>query len=350
MNPYDFVRIDWASGVERRPAAPLDRLRGINGRLLGTITALTPIFIPGQRGLSPKPFLRDGRGRAVLPGSSLKGLIRSLVETVGPGCWWLFDGKYKNPDGGLDHYEDKLPNEFKRCVRLDRLCVACRLFGMMSNREHLLGKVGFDDAVCVEERKHSPLYTPILDAPKPRHSVWYLSGAWVAGRKFYFHQSSVRAEREFRRAGSGFPLNQYITPLDAGSQFEFTASFNNLDDAAEWSTLLYALVLEEGVRHKMGYAKPAGLGSVHVELKEITIVDPAARYRGARTSSVTYTGEDLRAYLNDKTAVFVNNRASVTLEDLRRIWSWPPAAGVDYKYPGRFWFNENRRAGISETE
>lgn len=350
MNPYDFVRIDWSKTPDRRPAQRLDRFSGLAGRLSATLTALTPIFIPGQQGMSPTPFLRDGRGRAIIPGSSLKGLFRSLVETVAPGCWWLFDGKYKNPDGGFDHYEENLPREFRRCSSPDRLCPACRLFGMMSSREHLTGKVSLDDAVCVEEKRHASVYTPILDTPKPRHRAWYISGDRVAGRKYYFHQAIIRTERELKMAGNvGKPLNRYIMPLDAGTRFVFTADFHDVVESSEWPVLLYALALEDGVRHKVGYAKPAGLGSVSVELQELTLTDMSSRYRAGGARSITCTGEDLRAYLRDRTAAFVNDKSSVTLQDLRRIWGWPPATGVDFKYPGRFWFDENRQTPIRET-
>ena len=45
MNPYDFVRIEWDRGVERRPARHHDSFSGLSGRVEGTITALTPCFI-----------------------------------------------------------------------------------------------------------------------------------------------------------------------------------------------------------------------------------------------------------------------------------------------------------------
>lgn len=98
MNPYDFVRVDWQRPGERRPASPHDRFSGIHGRLGGTITTLTPLFIGGKSANEPQPFLRDKHGRHIIPGSSLKGLFRNLVETVGGGAWWFFgsDGRWGN--------------------------------------------------------------------------------------------------------------------------------------------------------------------------------------------------------------------------------------------------------------
>jgi CRISPR/Cas system CSM-associated protein Csm3 (group 7 of RAMP superfamily) len=348
MNPYDFVRIDWNKEPQRRQASTLDRFRGLSGRVTATVTALTPIFIPNKRGDSPEGFLRNGQGKAVIPGSSLKGLFRSLVETVGPGCWWLYDGKYKREEGVYDHYENNLPDSFKRCSNHQQLCVACRTFGMMSSRDHYAGKVGFDDAVCTDEKRHEPIYTPILENPKPRHRVWYLNGNKVAGRKFYFHQAFIRTEREIKRTRQK-QLNRHVIPLDTATRFEFTAHFESLNESDEWPLLLYAIALEQGMRHKVGYAKPAGLGSVQIELKEIFIKDPTARYRGAASPDRTYAGETLNSYLAEATKKFVTDRVSPTLQDLRRIWQWPPASGVEYRYPHREWFDDFPQASIAET-
>jgi len=349
MNPYDFVRIDWNKTPERRPASPHDHFTGLSGRMTGTIRALTPIFIPLKRGGSPKQFLRNSQGKAVIPGSSLKGLFRSLVETIGHGCWWLYDGKYKKDEGTYDHYENNLPEAFKRCPNHQQLCVACRTFGMMSSHDHFAGKVGFNDAVCTDEKRHEDIYTPVLANPKPRHRVWYLNGNKVAGRKFYFHQPIIRTERELKRTSHKM-LNEHIIPLDTGTQFEFTAHFENLNEADEWPLLLYAITLEKGMRHKIGYAKPAGLGSVQIELKEIVLRDPAARYRSLASSPArSYTSESLSSYLSERAQKFVADHASPTLQDLRRIWQWPPMHGVDYHYPYREWFDEFPQASIAET-
>lgn len=350
MNPYDFVRIDWNKTPERRPASPLDRFTGLSGRMTGTVTALAPIFIPYKRGGSPKGFLRNGQGKAVIPGSSLKGLFRSLVETIGPGCWWLYDGKYKKDEGMYDHYENNLPEVFKRCSNHQQLCIACRTFGMMSSHDHFAGKVGFNDAVCIDEKRHENIYTPILDNPKPRHRVWYLNGNKVAGRKFYFHQPIIKTEREQKKTRQNIQLNEHIIPLNKGSQFEFTAHFENLNETDEWPLLLYVIVLETDIRHKIGYAKPAGLGSVQIDLKEIVLRDPTARYRGSASSpSRSYTGEALSGYLSEHSQKFVADHSSLTLQDLRRIWRWPPTSGVEYRYPYREWFDEFPQASIAET-
>ncbi|NJN68116.1 MAG: hypothetical protein HC884_16095 [Chloroflexaceae bacterium] len=182
MNPYDFVRVEWKQPGRRAAALKADRFGGISGRLEGTITALTPILIRRKDKKSPDPFMVNGEGTEIIPGSSLKGLFRSLVETVGGGAWWFFGDKEAN-----------LPPAFRRPADPDHLDAACRMFGFLNGGQVLQGRVCFDDAVCTVRRDREAFYTCILSTPKPRHRVWYLDagGRYVAGRKFYFHAQEL---------------------------------------------------------------------------------------------------------------------------------------------------------------
>ncbi|MBU0496239.1 MAG: hypothetical protein KKA73_07130 [Chloroflexi bacterium] len=308
---------------------------------------MMPLFIPDRRNLAPKRFVTNAQGQPIIPGSSLKGLVRGLVETIGPGCWWLFDGTYER---GAADYRDKLPQEFQQCPRDGHLCVACRMFGLIRGGTLLLGHVGFEDAICEKPVAHDPIYTPILDAPKPHHTAWYLdsAGRQVAGRKFYFHSSEIRTSREIRRSRRGVELNQHITPIGPDSVFTFSGWFDNLAQD-ELALLLYALMLEPGMRHKIGYAKPAGLGSIEVRLTRLEFVDYGQRYATPDRGWTVYAGDELEHFMADQVAPHIASQ-SITLQDLRRIWAWPPAQDVRYGYPTRDWFNQHPRAPISATK
>ena len=328
MNPYDFVRIDWSQGVERRPATRPDRFQGQSGRVQGTITTLTPLFIPsyGQQEL----HVTNRNREAIIPGTSLKGLIRSLVETIGPGCWWLF---------GTGN--GKLPRPFQQCQNQDKLCVTCRMFGLIQGDTLLLGNVGFEDAVCAECTSDDPMFTPILMGPKPEHS-WYRDNRGnVVGRKFYFHNTRTIKGRQN-------PHNRRIRPVAPENRFTFSAQFTNLADD-ELRLLLYALQLEPTMRHKIGYAKPAGLGSVQIELTCLELIDYAQRYTTPSQGKTTYTGDALQEYVAQRIALYTENQTSGTLTDLRRIWAWPPPEDVVYDYPTRRWFDQNPDKPISAT-
>lgn len=352
MNPYDFVHMDWDHPVDRKSAAPhnLFTAGSLTGRLLATITALRPIFIPDPRyKTSPQRFLTSGATqKPVIPASTLKGLFRGVVETVAPGCWLLFEGEYEKRSPDRVDYSRKLPSDYQPCQNIARLCPACRLFGMLGNPKSVLGKVCLEDAECREPKPHAAVYTPILAGPKPHHSAWYLNEGRVAGRKYYFHHPAVHISHEATSPGSRKPLDHYITPLDEGSRFEFSATFANVSPE-EWSVLLYALVLEAGMRHKVGNAKSAGLGSVEVRATRIELVDVRDRYRGGAKALRVIEGGELESYLAEQTRHCVSKAAPVTLRDLRRIWAWPPAAGVAYRYPGQEWFEGHPGEPISAT-
>ena len=137
------------------------------------------------------------------------------METVGNGCFLLFDGLYESKN--ID-YNSKLPKEFKKCNTAD-LCIACRMFGRIPDRgdnSNLhLGNVSFYDAVEVKICEHQSIYTIALMGPKPRHQAFYLDSTStqqrIAGRKFYFHQPGG-IQTESRDSG----YNQHIKPIDKG--------------------------------------------------------------------------------------------------------------------------------------
>jgi CRISPR/Cas system CSM-associated protein Csm3 (group 7 of RAMP superfamily) len=346
MNPYDFVRIEWDNPGTRHPAPDGTRFTGLSGRLTGTLTTLTPFFIPDKQTANPQRFLIDRQRRAVIPGSSLKGLFRSVVETVGNCAFWFWDARDLNTHN--------LPRDFQPPRSSNELDAACRLFGFLRGRDVLAGRVSFDDATCEEGRyrEADAIYTCILSTPKPHHRAWYLDQQErVSGRKFYFHATTLQTEDGWKPREAAYDAkrrqNAFIKPLEAGCAFTFQMSFSGITEE-DLNLLLYALVLEPTMRHKLGYAKPAGLGSVEVAVTELEFVDHLARYR-ANGGIKRYTGSDLTTLLSQRTANYIDNHDSITLNDLRRIWRWPPPDDVTYTYPTKTWFENNPHATLDQT-
>jgi len=346
MNPYNFVRINWEAGVARQKPQPHDRFTGMSGRIEGEIKTLTPLFIPKSKpqsvGNQPSEFITNSQKQAIIPGTTLKGLMRSLVETIGAGCWWL---------RGKSH-QRQLLTPFHQCEDKNNLCVACRMFGLIKGGTLLLGHVGFEDAVCVQPKPYDAIYTIILSSPKDRHTAFYLdpSQRYLAGRKFYYHHSTpIKTARSWLPNHNVSPdrrQNQYIKPIGANSVFTFSAHFNNLSPT-ELQLLLYALVLEPTMRHKIGQAKPAGLGSVEISLTQLELIDYSQRYHLPNGGKTVYAGDNLKAYLTTQTQPYTSNQTSVTLRDLRNIWAWP--GRDDLSYPTQDWFKQNSQANIEQT-
>lgn len=345
MNPFDFVPIDLNNTPERR--APITHEKYHQGAFSGTInckiTAETPIFIKSG---NTDRFTINRDGQYIIPATSLKGLFRNITETVANGCFEKFDGRYNAKIRGRKiDYTRKLPDAYKACRQMEALCIACRIFGMLNGDKQHTGKVSFQDAVCNHAIQHPPIYTVILMAPKPYHQAFYIHGNHIAGRKFYFHHPQhVSTPAEITR------FNRKIQPLDRGSEFHFDADFTNLE-FDELQALLYSIVLEPTMRHKIGYAKPAGFGSIKIEINSVRIIDYSLRYTNPNQSITEYTGQDLKAYIDDQIHSYTQNNSS-TLSTLRRIWRWDPADTTQYQYPtavDRDWFTRNTHTSISGT-
>jgi hypothetical protein len=95
INPYNFVRPGKPS--ERKPYVSHKKFTGLSGVIVCKLRTLTPMFTPDPKTTSPGD---DGKrnmkffkanGELAIPGSSLKGMIRSVAEAVSNSCFSVFD-------------------------------------------------------------------------------------------------------------------------------------------------------------------------------------------------------------------------------------------------------------------
>lgn len=109
LNPYNFVR---TLEVRNSGSAPLlgrcappphDRFVGLTGRITCRLTATTPIFVSDSAGIDEKTvgrgkihrsyrFFRDSAGNIAIPGTSLRGAVRSIFEAATNSCFAHFAG------------------------------------------------------------------------------------------------------------------------------------------------------------------------------------------------------------------------------------------------------------------
>lgn len=377
MNPYDFVCIDWEKPPLRKKPTWHYQLVGTgqqklyNGQIALTIQAETPLLIhdPHARNV-PTPSLHNAQGEYIIPGSSLKGMLRSVVETLGRGCLTLFDGDYEpiRRNGRFDGYEapykNLVPRNFLRCTNNNELCLSCRIFGMMrpkagegnsdarvgEGKNLFLGKVNIGDARAPRTSPlYAKMYTIDLMGAHPHHDAFYLDSTKkaIAGRKYFFHHA-----HEPLKATRASNYNHYIQPLDKGTTFQVSMDFVGLT-ADEFAALLLAITLEEEMRHKIGYAKPLGLGSVHLDPQSMTLIDYANRYTQPDGRGRTEYAHDQIMQLRDELLEPFKQTQLVprSLQDLRRIWRWPADPEVVYDYPDYSWFNDpdNRGKRIANT-
>ena len=261
--PYEFV--SFPPGPNRDEPVGHHRFVLTAGKHTGmmeiTLTARRPVQVAS--GLMDVVKLKSGetavalmtkirRRVYVIPGSSLKGAVRSVVEAISPSCVRVVGWRTR----------PFLPKRMNPCSRMDRLCPACRLFGMSGGRrENYAGQVHFEDAVMVEG-KPVVVRTPLLWAPaRSRRGLppRYLKGREVKGRKFYYHGTMAKGPDARVAAGTG-------------STFKVRIRFENLSDA-EMGLLLAALGQhpDKPFLLKVGAGKPVGMGSVEVRVERIAL-------------------------------------------------------------------------------
>jgi len=286
--PYDFVPFP-KERPDRQKGAGQDKLdaRLLSGTLELTLHTLTPVHV----GLGYSDFIKAGnqeylaalqaskpvreadavRRRYLIPGSSIKGAVRSLVEAITRSCIRITQSRHR----------PYIPQGYGGCMSVNDLCIACRLFGAQDYQGH----VSFEDAVA-PKGSLVLLGTPLLWTPArggrglpPR----YLERDRAKGRKFYRHA----------RPPSGVDPRACIK---SGAELPLRIHFLNLSEA-ELGILLTALGQHPDYRFpiKLGGGKPVGLGSVQIILNRVTLLQgvDALKATGRLGQSQTLVGDAL---------------------------------------------------------
>jgi CRISPR/Cas system CSM-associated protein Csm3 (group 7 of RAMP superfamily) len=353
-NPYRLIRIP--PEMNRKKPVTDEKFTGISGFIHCTLENLTPLFIGGNRNYKQQ-FLTS-QGKKIIPGSSLKGMLRSLVEVAGGGCF--ITGRDRNNEARYNQTYDA-------CKRIDTLCIACRMFGMMergTNARVHRGKISISDGVMENEKPGTVKFDVYLANKGTGHVPFYLSpdSGQLDGnvRKLYFHQPARKD------SVPAIPANirerQTITRIQAllpGHTFRFTLQFSNLVKE-ELELLVYSLALEPHVevtiqsgelqlkgplRHKIGYAKPLGLGSCHISITRLIYLDhPKKRFVSLRCQGETLMqGEALEKEISRLTQKITNDR-STTMEQLRKMLVWDETDPRVFRYPDYNWFRETQNS------
>lgn len=345
VDPYGFVQLP-KGGPERLPATPHHRFQGFSGRLVCQLTAKTPLFVyhplfakqVGGGHQEVRFPVRDGL--AIIPGSSLKGVIRSVAEAVAPGCFTLFDGPtYRGSGITRDlNLRAELPHEYRHCTRRSELCPTCRMFGFLRGNEVHTGKVNIGDATSSQGSYNllDFITLEVLSAPKPEgrpktYTVLRGRENVVRGRKFYRHRLDGVLSRT---GGKKDRQNKTVQPVTPDSVFSFEVVYEDLREK-ELQLLLYAVALEPGMWHKIGLGKPIGLGSAHIEITAWETIDRQARYRtlGSGTAQAL-DGKTLQAELDNWLKPYRENQAP-HFQDLRELWGYEHNYEVRYPVPQR---------------
>lgn len=326
--PYDFVGFRGES-PHRTEGTGHDSLHKDSRDLLsGTIQLKLQTLTPLHVGSGYSDFLR-ARGREqlvalqssvsvmdgesikrhfVIPGSSLKGAVRSVTEAITHSCVRV--AKW----GILRH----LRKPYRGCKDVKALCFSCRVFGSPNYQGH----VSFTD-VSVENRAMGIIDTPLLYEPGGKQelpSCYFEEDDALLGRKFYFH--ALPAEGDDLRLC-----------VKDGVELQAQVHFMNLA-ISEIGILFIALGMHPNYRFpiKLGGGKPVGLGSIYIEADSLLLMRgrKAVSSTGRLATSDLYQGDKLTTYVKEATDQSKPLYDAVALEQTAKIYS---RAGFRQKAP-----------------
>lgn len=284
--PYAFVPI---AAPRKKETVGHEQILGegyVSGRLTYQLRALTPVFVAsGSYALGEDvrhkeaPVVRACYrvdGTPAIPGSSLKGVVRSVAEAISPSCVTV-----TRLDRRLVPHQPERPDECKP----EEACPACSIFGRMSR----MSKVFFADARLARGKTH--LYNlPALYAPRAHRAkaTYQTKAGEFKGRKFYYHGRPAEDTRQ-----------PPVEVIAHGSLMRGTLSFENLSDA-ELGLLFFALGLDGSIVLKLGGGKPSCLGSLQVEPGQVVEVLAPDHFMQAEPVVEVYEGDDLVTFIGEK--------------------------------------------------
>lgn len=276
-----------------------------------------------------------------------------------------------------------LPKHLARCSEYNNLCPACRVFGWVleskpkkkeekndckltvyAEREGkasgdsddykltaYAGRVRFSHGrITGDYETENEITLAILATPKPTATAFYLLGpsgqpdpkvtydtvnAQLRGRKYYRHQGKAEPE-EYCTPEKSEQNRTVRGVLKPGATFTFTVEFENLAPL-ELGALLYALELEEGMFHRLGYAKPLGFGSVKLTVENTEIIDWESRLKDITPNCGWQSVNGVKFkqdFLKEMNILYGKDKFAGLLSELRALLGSPPKLPVHYPRPG----------------
>lgn len=297
---YDFVPL--LDKCERNPALGHNILNAntYSGKMFLKITVLSPLHIgSGQQYCENEKVIKrhmTRNGQAVIPGSSVKGAVRSIAEAVSFSC----GVKLPYTDSKAAVLKRALPERNQSpCNNSACLCPTCSVFGMVYARNCYKGKVSFGEFTC-ETGSLKLMELPSLESPFKDYNgehcgnerLYYCKACEDGDcqnctKQNYFERIAKDGQdRSMRFRGRKFYYTDkfsecttekqtYIEMMEEESTFRGEVTFENLTEN-EFKLLAYALDIKHYFTMKIGYGKPLGYGKVYMELEKVE--DLRSRY------------------------------------------------------------------------
>jgi len=298
----------------------------VTGYLNYQITALTPIHIVGQqqaegKGCIKKSYFYRRNEKICIPGTSIRGMLRKFIEAV-CNCWasqitpyFLTEKNHRNlafmvidskdefikKDGKVDtDLKFSLSEEFyPQSDNQGKIDLASFLFGFIPNKGiGWKGRIRFEDAEISKSNLTDKCKMPditgdaFMGRPNPSAKTWWYHkpfgirrrkktvllnntertfdvpdfiGSGYRGRKFYFHQNPNSCVEEYTHNWPSI-YEFDLECLEATKKSNvFRIYFEEIPLRLLY-LIIWALAPAYNLKHKMGYGKAYGYGSVHFDL------------------------------------------------------------------------------------
>ncbi|WP_298820655.1 RAMP superfamily CRISPR-associated protein [Chloroflexus sp.] len=258
--PYAFVPLTETSCDTRVAGHHRYQRDTLSGTLTATIVALSPVHVASgliehKPGKAQYPLFKAHfrtNGILAIPGTSLKGCIRSIVEAI--------------TNSGVLLTKASIDKKYKPCqsqqsgqIKLDS---AQHIFGALGYQ----GLVNFADAPLINGNAEIVTSLPLF-APRPAARHIYFDNNKPRGRKFYLHGQLAKG-------------NLPLEACSINSQFQLRMDFINLT-GAQLGVILVAMGLGKlSFCPKLGGGKPVCLGTIKIREPVINYDNPYARYTG----------------------------------------------------------------------
>lgn len=302
---YDFVSF----GEVRRENLDTESLHGRFGD--DKLSGIIECNLIARSDLCIKSIF-DGQ-EIFIPGSSLKGMIRAIMEALYGGCGfgierdYNYEDKKKNikrnvqncyfPDKKYADGSSKELSSYADCAKLIekayqkdqnimdvKLCPICSLFGLAAGSVvSFRGRLSFDDSLKVSV-KLKKVSLPRSEQPKAYSLSRYFSDRdkWdeKAGDKTgwetkQYKGGEYKGRKFYLQGANDGKKTQTVRAVIQGTKFSFTIHFANISEY-EMGMLLFALTLDGKICHRMGYGKPFGLGKADVKPENIRLINKSA--------------------------------------------------------------------------
>ena len=280
--PYKFIPF-----LKTKPyIIGTEKLRGkinLKIKFLNEIHISKGLYNLDSKGVLYTEFFKNNN-KYVIPGTSVKGMIRNLAEMVSNSCI------------SASKIESKCLPKIKETSCRKEFCIICDIFGAMSKKS----KIKVSDFKYVEGTGDKVVIgMPTLRTPKL--GELYKENNVLIGYKIYNHG----IESILKKGSNNCEC------FRKNSEFAGTIIYEDLDQE-ELNLLCYSIGLSKSFNHKLGYGKPAYFGSIEVMTDEENFINYAREYEKNAPNDIKHNIDLLASEYSYKNANKVSDYDGMT--------------------------------------